>query len=123
VNYPCPCCGYLVFREEPGSEEICPVCWWQDDISSLIHAEEASGPNKVSLVEAQRNFQQIGVAERRLVLHIKANARDHYKKDPQWRPVDLRVDSFPVIGTPTERLPDPPDISGLYYWRHPTHAH
>jgi hypothetical protein len=26
TRYPCPCCGYLVLDEEPGSYEICPIC-------------------------------------------------------------------------------------------------
>lgn len=25
VLYPCPCCGYLVFEEGPGSYDICPI--------------------------------------------------------------------------------------------------
>lgn len=33
--YPCPCCGYLVFDEEPGSYDNCPVCGWEDDLSQL----------------------------------------------------------------------------------------
>ncbi len=35
ANYPCPCCGYLVFTEPPGSYTICPICFWEDDISQL----------------------------------------------------------------------------------------
>ncbi|HEP9402485.1 hydrolase, partial [Pseudomonas aeruginosa] len=34
MRYPCPCCGYLTFDEEPcGTYEICPVCYWEDDIA------------------------------------------------------------------------------------------
>ena len=32
---PCPCCGYLVFDEEPGSYSICPICYWEDDAVQL----------------------------------------------------------------------------------------
>ncbi|MBA2497402.1 MAG: hypothetical protein H0V33_09975 [Acidimicrobiia bacterium] len=34
TRFPCPCCGHVVFEEEPGSDEICPVCFWQDDIAN-----------------------------------------------------------------------------------------
>ncbi len=113
----------MVFREEPGSEEICPVCWWQDDISSLIFAREACGPNKVSLCEAQENFRQIGVSESRLITNVDPHAPKRHKKDPHWRRIDLGVDSFPKLGTEPERLPDPGDICDLYYWRNPALSH
>ncbi|WP_022878428.1 CPCC family cysteine-rich protein, partial [Microbacterium sp. B19] len=29
--FPCACCGYLMFKQEPGSHEICTICYWQDD--------------------------------------------------------------------------------------------
>ncbi|MFI1307618.1 CPCC family cysteine-rich protein [Streptomyces sioyaensis] len=27
-SYPCPCCGHRVLGAMPGSNEICPVCFW-----------------------------------------------------------------------------------------------
>lgn len=30
-SYPCPCCGHRVLSAMPGSYEICPVCFWEDD--------------------------------------------------------------------------------------------
>jgi len=30
-RYPCPCCGHRLLGEMPGSYEICPVCFWEDD--------------------------------------------------------------------------------------------
>jgi rubrerythrin len=35
MKYPCPGCGYLVFDEPPGSYEICPICFWEDDLAQL----------------------------------------------------------------------------------------
>ncbi len=28
--YPCPCCRYVTLSER-GGDEICPVCFWEDD--------------------------------------------------------------------------------------------
>ena len=41
AEYPCPCCGYLMFNEEPGSYDICEVCGWEDDLSQLRFATVA----------------------------------------------------------------------------------
>ncbi|WP_241494482.1 CPCC family cysteine-rich protein [Pseudomonas asplenii] len=30
--FTCPCCGYAVFEEPPGSHDICPICFWEDDL-------------------------------------------------------------------------------------------
>ena len=31
-KYPCPCCEYLTYdASPPGTDEMCPVCGWEDD--------------------------------------------------------------------------------------------
>ncbi|WP_374227976.1 CPCC family cysteine-rich protein [Rhodococcus qingshengii] len=50
--FPCPCCGYLVFQKSPGSDDHCPICFWQDDNVQLPCPDFAGGPNRRSLVEA-----------------------------------------------------------------------
>lgn len=60
----CPCCGYNTLTER-GSEEICLVCWWQDDGADTEIANEVveGSPNEeVSLAEARRNFLEHGTA-------------------------------------------------------------
>ena len=54
--YPCPCCGHLTFDDPTGSDEICPICFWQDDGVQLAFPDMAGGANKCSLMEGQRNF-------------------------------------------------------------------
>jgi hypothetical protein len=41
-KYPCPCCGYLMFYEGPGSYDICKICFWEDDLSQLRFVEWAA---------------------------------------------------------------------------------
>ncbi|MFH8396799.1 CPCC family cysteine-rich protein [Streptomyces anulatus] len=62
-SYPCPCCGHRVFDDMPGSHEICPVCFWEDDRVQFRWPTMAGGANKVSLIEAQRNYQDFGACD------------------------------------------------------------
>ena len=61
----CPCCGHLVFDESPGSYDICPVCFWEDDIVQLRWPDWAGGANKPSLLDGQANYQHIDGCEQR----------------------------------------------------------
>ncbi|WP_350277131.1 CPCC family cysteine-rich protein [Kribbella sp. HUAS MG21] len=104
AKYPCPCCGYLMYDEEPGSYEICEVCGWEDDLSQLRFAT-MGGANR-PLIECQRQLIAVG----------KPTEAGH-RRDPGWRPLDLAVDQVEV--------PEPGRDYGLtyaqdrtaYYWR------
>jgi hypothetical protein len=113
--YPCPCCGYLVFGEPPGSYDICPICGWEDDLSQL-RFPEVGGAN-VPLIQAQQNYKAFGASEaRRSELGRQPGADDY--RDPEWRPVDLARDNAerPVSGIDYGNS-YPPDSETLYYWR------
>jgi hypothetical protein len=73
--FPCPCCGYLTFSEKPGSYEICPICFWEDDQVQVRWPTLARGANKLSLAEAQKTFAAIGACEERLPGHASAWSR------------------------------------------------
>jgi hypothetical protein len=109
---PCPCCGCIVFDGNPGTEEICPVCYWQDDLFGLLDPFSALGPNKVSLVEAQKNFALIGLCDPRYA-NVKNRLADPKRCiiDEGWRPVDLAKDRFP------QGADYPSDEARAYYWR------
>ena len=62
--YPCPCCGFLTLGESPpGSYEICPVCWWEDDQVQYRDPSYEGGANRVSLAQARRNFLDFGASD------------------------------------------------------------
>ncbi|MFI6283323.1 CPCC family cysteine-rich protein [Streptomyces sp. NPDC051018] len=110
--FPCPCCGHQMFGEM-GQYEICSVCFWEDDLSQLRKPEMPFGPNGVSLVEAQRNYERFGAMEERFRSKVRPPKSDE-PLDPGWRPVDLTRDSFEGPGSNT---PWPDDLTVLYWWR------
>ena len=110
--YPCPCCGHLVFAEPPGSDDICMICFWEDDAAQLRFPTLADQTNWVPLAEAQRNYAQCGAIEERFAQDVR-KPTDEDARDPEFRPIDAR-DSFE--DTPTEEG-GPADPTELYYWR------
>ena len=71
-KYPCPCCGFLTLEEKPpGTYEICPVCYWEDD---LVQFQEptAWGANSVTLQEARHNFLRFGASEERFKSFVRS---------------------------------------------------
>ena len=59
----CRCCGYLTLSRY-GSYEICAVCNWEDDPTTIFEPGESRGgpgPNHISLSEGRRNFALEGV--------------------------------------------------------------
>lgn len=60
-KYRCLCCGYFTLSSEPpGTFEICPVCYWEDDNVQFEDPNFEGGANEVSLSIARVNFRIIG---------------------------------------------------------------
>ena len=124
--FPCPCCGYLVHKEPPGSYSICEICFWEDDDTQLRYPELAGGANKVCLIEGQKNFAALGVCEARLLKHVRKPSESD-RNDPEWRFVDPQRDNYERPKKPFSGK-DYFDATGatdavlkertqLYYWR------
>ncbi|MCS5497122.1 CPCC family cysteine-rich protein [Cnuibacter physcomitrellae] len=111
--HPCPCCGFRTLDEPPGSYEICPVCWWEDDAVQLRYPEFRGGANHPSLLEAQATFLQQGTSDPRLRQHTRPPS-DAEAAEPGWRPVDSARDAYErEVGLD----PWPDDLTRLYWWR------
>jgi hypothetical protein len=63
----CRCCGYLTLPRY-GHYDICPVCDWEDDPTTIFEPGERGGPgpNHVSLSEGRRNFATEHISNPRL---------------------------------------------------------
>jgi len=70
--YPCPCCRCVTLSER-GGDEICPVCFWEDDGQDDHDADVVrGGPNySLSLTQARTNFARIGAAETRVLEFVR----------------------------------------------------
>lgn len=115
MRYPCPCCGYEVFSEGPGSYEICPICFWEDDAVQLEFAVNGGGANDASLIEAQRNFADFGASEEKVRRYVRPPS-DIDRREAAWRPIDLQRDRFEDSNDPLA-LRAPKHDECLYYWR------
>jgi hypothetical protein len=71
-RYPCPCCGNLTL-DERGRDDICQVCFWEDDGQDDHDVDEVrGGPNyELSLSEARSNFRRIGAASERVLTFVR----------------------------------------------------
>lgn len=116
-RYTCPVCGYLSFDERPGSYFICSTCFWEDDTADLIDPFPcAGGPNKVSLLEAQRNYAEFGASELAMLKHVK---KPEVPRDPTWRRIDVARDVFDATREFDRHFTAETSPRGrdLYYWR------
>jgi cysteine-rich CPCC protein len=114
--YTCPCCGFLVFENQPGSHDICPICDWEDDLSQLRFVDSAGGANVPSLIAAQCSYKRVGATEERFVTHVRPPGPDDLP-DPKWRAFDPHCDPFetPLDGVDYGRT-YLRDKTAYYYW-------
>ncbi len=72
VKFKCPCCGYLTL-DELGANDICPVCFWEDDGQGDEHADEVwGGPNyELSLTQARENYRTIKASRMKCVKYVR----------------------------------------------------
>ena len=114
-KYTCPCCGFRVFNGPPGTEEVCPICGWLDDLMHLRFPTFNGRPNGISLIDAQVNYTVIGAKDAQALKSVRF-PDSHDERDPEWRPIDLDTDDPPQIPVDFDSLSEPEDPTTLYYW-------
>ena len=92
---PCVCCGHLTFSADswPGSFNLCPVCFWEDDLTQLEEPFYEGGANTISLAQAQVNYQAFGACDKRGIPFVKPATRDQHLCR-SWRVIDQSIDDF-----------------------------
>jgi hypothetical protein len=72
VRYRCPCCLYKTL-EAPGTLQLCPVCWWEDDGQEDEDASEVrlTVNGQLSLNQARSNYRQFGAAHPRFLPYVR----------------------------------------------------
>jgi Cysteine-rich CPCC len=116
--YPCPCCGYDVFGGPPGSYDICPICFWEDDIVQLAFPDLAGGANGCSLMEGQRNLVAFGACNMRIKPHVRA-PQGADVRNPAWWPLEPTRDRYLKWDRPEDReawQAAKDTALCLYYW-------
>jgi len=70
--YRCPCCGFITLTER-SADEICRVCFWEDDGQDDHDADEVrGGPSRaLSLTVARSNFQAMGACDERCTRFVR----------------------------------------------------
>ncbi|MGW5460112.1 CPCC family cysteine-rich protein [Streptomyces sp. NPDC003996] len=91
--YRCLCCGHLVLNETPGSYEIFPVRFWEDDPVQFRWPTLPGGATKVSLIKGQRNFQILGACDERGQQFVRPSAADELLA-PAWCSVLDKPDRY-----------------------------
>ncbi len=67
---PCRCCGHLTIGEY-NEFEICPVCFWEDDLIQARDPDYEGGANRVSLRQAQKNYAAFGACCEESLPHVR----------------------------------------------------
>lgn len=72
MKYKCPCCGFFTMPQPtPGSREICPVCYWQDDRAQFDDPNYVGGANKKCLREARHSYTLYGVSDESCLRYVR----------------------------------------------------
>jgi len=71
-EYECPCCGHLTLYEKPpGTFNICPVCFWEDDDAQFNDPDLQGGANKESLNQCRLNYASFGASSRDVIKYVR----------------------------------------------------
>jgi hypothetical protein len=71
-KYKCVCChNYSLSEAPPGTFEVCPVCFWEDDNVQFNDHTYEGGANSISLTKARENYKNIGAISGDCLKHVR----------------------------------------------------
>lgn len=73
--FQCPCCRYFTL-EKISENDICPVCFWEDDPYQKKFPDEEDGPNHISLNQARKNYIEFGACEKEFIDNVRKPFND-----------------------------------------------
>mgnify|MGYP003732721989 FL=1 len=62
--------------EPPGTFEICPVCFWEDDGVQYEDPDYEGGANGISLNKARENYKKIGAISEKYLENVRKPFND-----------------------------------------------
>ena len=69
MRYKCSCCENYTLKEE--SDEVCQVCYWQEDIVQREDPDFEGGANEESLNQARKNYSTFGAFNREFIDKVR----------------------------------------------------
>lgn len=107
-----------MFKLEPGSHKVCPICAWEDNLAQLRFPLMVGGANRLSLFEAQQNYAAYGYSSQSRKAEVSEPLSGD-RRDPQWRPLDPKWDNpeRPQRGIKYADTYPEQDPTVMYYWR------
>ncbi len=72
-RYKCKCCGYFTLVGRTDGDvmwDICPVCFWENDISGE-NPDEYSGANHMTLSQGRENFKKYAACDVKMISHVR----------------------------------------------------
>ena len=59
-----------------GEYDICPVCFWEDDLDQIEDPDLEEQANTVSLNQARENYKKFGACEEDMLKHVRPPKED-----------------------------------------------
>ena len=59
-------------EEPPGTFEVCPVCYWEDDDVQFRNLDYEGGANIISLRIARENYARLRACSEEFVSHVRS---------------------------------------------------
>ena len=75
------------------NDDICTICFWQDELYQLVFPDAAGGASRDSLIVAQQNFAAFGACEAEMRDRVRPPSASDIR-DPGWHPLDTTKDQF-----------------------------